>query len=338
MIWKVARPNWPQRREGRQAELATKEADLEGRQAEVATKEADLEGRQAELATKEADWEGRQAELAMQYRPKEGELPVIAPELTSELLHCLSTLPDPWPLAKITIDMEKPSQWVSKMCRLFFADEYARRTVGVPTTAQVPDLEPAFKATQNILPKLEARIIEFLSEWLVTFLMPAKHVLDTRAPHLYFMFLKEYWFKELYLGLKVTASFDRSESYTKEADLEGRQAELATKEADLEGCQTELTTKEADLEGRQAELATKEADLEGRQAELASGWILGVAACHRSSRSRSSSSRKQQEKVATIIFFYGFQKSSRSSSSGSRRKQEEKVAKIIFFYGFQKLH
>ena len=64
------------------------------------------------------------------------------------------------------------------------------------------------------------------------------------------------------------------------------------------------------------------------------GSILGVAACHRSSR--SSSSRKQEEKVATIIFFYGFQKSSRSSSS--RRKQQEKVAKIIFFDGFQKLH
>ena len=48
-----------------------------------------------------------------------------------------------------------------------------RRTVGVPTTAQVPDMEPALKAVQNILPKLEARIIEFLSEWPVTFLMPA---------------------------------------------------------------------------------------------------------------------------------------------------------------------
>ena len=158
------------------------------------------------------------AAATMQYRPKEGELPVIAPELTSELLHCLSTLPDPWPLAKITIDMEKPSQWVSKICRLFFADEYARSTVGVPTPTQVPDLEPAFKATQNILPKLEARIIEFLSEWLVTFLMPARHLVDTRAPHLYFMFLKEYWFKELYLGLKVTASFERSESYTRIID------------------------------------------------------------------------------------------------------------------------
>ena len=155
---------------------------------------------------------------ATQYHPKEGELPAIAPELTSELLHCLSTLPDPWPLAKITIDMEKPSQWVSKMCRLFFADEYARRTVGIPTAAQVPDLEPAFKTAQTILPNLEARIIEFLSEWLVTFLMPAKHVLDTRAPHLCFMFSKEYWFRELYLGLKVTASFDRSESYTRIID------------------------------------------------------------------------------------------------------------------------
>ena len=69
-----------------------------------------------------------------------------------------------------------------------------------------------------------------------------------------------------------------------------------------------------------------------------SGSIFGVAACHRSSRS-SSSSRNQEEKVATIDFFYRFQKSSRSrSSSSSRRKQEEKVAKLIFFYGFQKLH
>ena len=68
------------------------------------------------------------------------------------------------------------------------------------------------------------------------------------------------------------------------------------------------------------------------------GLTIGAAACHRSSRIRSSSSRKQEEKVATIIFFYRFQKSSRSRSSSSRRKQEEKVAKIIFFYGFQKLH
>ena len=61
-------------------------------------------------------------------------------------------------------------------------------------------------------------MIEFLAEWLVTFLIPATHVLEVRAPHLSFMFLKEYWFRELYLGLKVTASFDRSESYTRVID------------------------------------------------------------------------------------------------------------------------
>ena len=151
------------------------------------------------------------------YRPQEGTLPVTSPELTSELLHCLSTLPDPWPLAKIAIDMEKPSQWVSKLCRLYFADEYARRTVGLPSATRVPDIETALQAVHRILPKLEARI-EFLAEWLVTLLIPATHVLEVRAPHLSFMLLKEYWFRELYLGLKVTASFDHSKSYTRVTD------------------------------------------------------------------------------------------------------------------------
>ena len=67
-----------------------------------------------------------------------------------------------------------------------------------------------------------------------------------------------------------------------------------------------------------------------------SGSIFGVAACHQSSRSRSSSSRKQEQqdtggKDSYTHFFYRFQKSSWSRSSSSRRKQEEKVANIIFF-------
>ena len=116
------------------------------------------------------------------YRPQGGALPVISPELTSELVHCLSTLPDP------------------------------------SSATRVPDIETALQAVHRILPKLEARMIEFLAEWLVTLLIPATHVLEVRAPHLSFMLLKEYWFRELYLGLKVTASFDRSESYTRVID------------------------------------------------------------------------------------------------------------------------
>ena len=72
--------------------------------------------------------------------------------------------------------------------------------------------------TENILPKLEARMIEFLAEWLVSLLMPAQGILEVRAPHLSFMLQKDYWFREIYLGLKVTASFGRSESYTRVVD------------------------------------------------------------------------------------------------------------------------
>ena len=48
--------------------------------------------------------------------------------------------------------------------------------------------------------------------------MPAKHVLATRSPPLSFMLAKQYWFRELYIGLKVDASFDRDESYLKTID------------------------------------------------------------------------------------------------------------------------
>jgi hypothetical protein len=45
-------------------------------------------------------------------------------------------LPDPWPLAKITINMESASQWVSKWEDFFFADEYVRHYVDAHTAKQ----------------------------------------------------------------------------------------------------------------------------------------------------------------------------------------------------------
>ena len=114
--------------------------------------------------------------------------------------------------------MGSASQWVSRMCRLFFADDYIRHTEGTPPASQTPNMESAFQAVHNALPKLENRVIEFLAEWLVALLAPARHVLETRSPHLSFMLLKDYWFRELYLSLKVTASFDRTESYVRVID------------------------------------------------------------------------------------------------------------------------
>ena len=85
--------------------------------------------------------------------------------------------------------MDSASQWVSRMCRLFFADDYIRHTEGTPPASQTPNMESAFQAVHNALPKLENRVIEFLAEWLVALLAPARHVLETRLPHLSFMLL-----------------------------------------------------------------------------------------------------------------------------------------------------
>jgi hypothetical protein len=113
------------------------------------------------------------------HQPLPRELPMIPPEL----VHCLSTLPDPWPLAELTINMESASQyWVSKMGRLFFADEFVRHTVGTYTSKQLPQQEIALQAVRAAL-DLELRVIEFMSEWMVALLMPAKHILEIRSPH-----------------------------------------------------------------------------------------------------------------------------------------------------------
>ena len=127
-------------------------------------------------------------------------------------------IPDPWPMAKIAIDKEKPAQWVTKMCRLYFADIYARKTKGIPTSYPPPGVEDTLREVQQLLPHLEAKMIEFLAEWIVTLLSPATQIVKARASHLTFMFVQEYWFREFYLGLKVTASLDREESYTRIID------------------------------------------------------------------------------------------------------------------------
>ena len=64
------------------------------------------------------------------------------------------------------------------MGRLFFADECVRHAVETTSNKQQPQQHTALKAVQNVLADLETRAIEFISEWLVALLMPAKHVLE----------------------------------------------------------------------------------------------------------------------------------------------------------------
>ena len=99
-----------------------------------------------------------------------------------------------------------------------FGFTFFTKTEGCPKAYPAPGVESTLQEVQQFLPDLEAKMIEFLAEWAVTLLSPAIQIVKTRAPHLAFMFVKEYWFREFYLGLKVTASLGREESYTRIID------------------------------------------------------------------------------------------------------------------------
>jgi len=53
--------------------------------------------------------------------------------------------------------MEKPRQWVSKLCTLYFADEHARRTVGLPSPKHVPDIAAALRAVHDHPPQAQSQ-------------------------------------------------------------------------------------------------------------------------------------------------------------------------------------
>ena len=78
------------------------------------------------------------------------------------------------------------------LCRLI----YARKTEGIPKAYPAPGVESTLQEVQQFLPDLEAKMIEFLAEWIVTLLSPATQIVKARASHLTFMFAKEYWFRE----------------------------------------------------------------------------------------------------------------------------------------------
>ena len=92
--------------------------------------------------------------------------------LTAFLRHCVVRLPHCC-LKKWCVPSCGQSQSWTPSQPLDVGQDNPR--AGVPSATQVPDIETALKAVQKIRPKLEARMIEFLAEWLVTFLIPATH-------------------------------------------------------------------------------------------------------------------------------------------------------------------
>ena len=66
--------------------------------------------------------------------------------------------------------------------------QYARKTEGFPEAFPAPGVVSTLREVEQFLPDLEAKMIEFLAEWVVTLLSPATQIVKPRV-----MFVKEYF-------------------------------------------------------------------------------------------------------------------------------------------------
>ena len=59
---------------------------------------------------------------------------------------------------------------------------------------------------------LVEHLVEFLSEWIVTFVEPAREITKVRDPELPFLHEKDYWFKAIWQDIHLAATLDRVKS------------------------------------------------------------------------------------------------------------------------------
>ena len=74
------------------------------------------------------------------------------------------------------------------------------------------DDESAVTALRTNATSLVEHLVEFLSEWIVTFVEPAKEITKVRDPELLFFHEKDYWFKAIWQDIHFAATLDRVKS------------------------------------------------------------------------------------------------------------------------------
>ena len=70
----------------------------------------------------------------------------------------------------------------------------------------------AVAALRTNATRLVEHLVEFLSEWIVTFVEPAREVTKLRDPELLFLHEKDYWFRAIWQDLHLAATLDRVKS------------------------------------------------------------------------------------------------------------------------------
>ena len=117
----------------------------------------------------------------------EGAMP-IPRELGNDILAAIPLLPNEWPLAKIDLILQNTDKYYMSWRRFLFVHELLRTF----------NEKAAVNALRTNATCLVEHLVEFLSEWIVTFVEPAREVTKVRDPELLFLHEKDYWFRAIW--------------------------------------------------------------------------------------------------------------------------------------------
>ena len=126
----------------------------------------------------------------------------IPRELANDILAAIPHLPNEWPLAKIDLILQNTDKYYMSWRRFLFVHELLRTF----------NEKAAVNVLRTNAASLVEHLVEFLSEWIVTFLEPAREVTKVRDPELLFLHEKDYWFRAIWQDIHLAASLDRVKS------------------------------------------------------------------------------------------------------------------------------
>ena len=108
--------------------------------------------------------------------------------------------------------MNDPWSRSTSSCRTLTSIMSWRRFLFVHELLRTFEEKTAVAALRTNATRLVEHLVEFLSEWIVTFVEPAREVTKLRDPELLFLHEKDYWFRAIWQDLHLAATLDRVKS------------------------------------------------------------------------------------------------------------------------------
>ena len=132
--------------------------------------------------------------------------PELPRRVVDKVLGNLQHLPDSWPLMRFDLMLHKSGSFYAIWRRFLHLNEYLRNNL-TPDTANATIDAHARGLTEHL--------VQFLAEWILMALEPARAITKTRAPDFLFLHEKDFWFKQIWVDLHQTMVLDREGSYTR---------------------------------------------------------------------------------------------------------------------------